>query len=153
VGAPDGAELQRLIRNLRIELGILNDKVAGAVGLNPRDLDILDVIDRDGPCTPKYLSNRTDIQAATLTGMLARLEADGWITRSPDPADRRSARLTSTGRFAELRAIYAGADARMAQIMHTLTGPERASIARFLAAVADLARACGDEVARDPQRR
>ncbi len=102
-GAPS---LRDAIRQLRIELQIVNDAVAAAAGLNPRDLDVLDVIDREGPCTPSHLARRTGCRRATLTGVLARLEDQGWIARDDNPADRRSAHLRSTSRFDELRRLY-----------------------------------------------
>lgn len=94
------------VRQLRIELQIVNDKVASTAGLNPRDLDVLDVIDREGPCTPSHLAIRTGLPRATLTGVLARLEQQQWIDRERHPADGRSAQLRSTDRFDELRRLY-----------------------------------------------
>ncbi|MFT4228432.1 MarR family winged helix-turn-helix transcriptional regulator [Micropruina sp.] len=94
------------VRQLRIELQIVNDKIATAAGLNPRDLDVLDVIDREGPCTPSHLAARTGLPRATLTGVLARLEQQQWVARERHPADGRSAQLRSTDRFDELRRLY-----------------------------------------------
>ena len=98
------------IRELRIELVILNDRVARSVKLQPRDLDILDVIDREGPCTPSQIADRIGWSRATVTGVLTRLEADDWIERGTNPADGRSMTIRSTGRFAELNAAYAAVD-------------------------------------------
>ncbi|MEC5150537.1 MarR family transcriptional regulator [Cryobacterium sp. GrIS_2_6] len=139
-------ELNGLIRSLRIELGILNDRIAETVGLNARDLDILDVIDRDGPCTPKYLASRTGVRAATLTGMLSRLEADRWITRSRDSEDGRSAQLSSTARFTELHAGYAAADEQVRKLAASLDPAMREAIAAFLAEVGDVARMASDDL-------
>src|SRR5699024_10381289 len=102
--------LREAVRVLRSELRIVNDRVAMAAGLKPRDLDILDVIDRDGPCTPSHLSERTGYHRATLTGILSRLVKDGWLVRDSNPEDGRSARLTPSDRFAELREFYAPVD-------------------------------------------
>jgi len=79
--------LQRGLQDLRIELSILTDKIAQAAGLNPRDLDVLDVVVHDGGLTPKQLAERTGIHPATLTGVLARLYDEGWVTRTRDPID------------------------------------------------------------------
>ena len=81
--------LRQVVRELRIELRILNDAIAESAGLNPRDLDILDVIDREGPCTPSQLATRTGIRRATLTSVLARLEGQGWVHRTVDDGDKR----------------------------------------------------------------
>lgn len=98
------------IRELRIELVILNDRVARSAKLQPRDLDILDVVDREGPCTPSQIADRIGWSRATVTGVLTRLEAEDWIERKINPSDGRSMTISSTGRFAELNAAYAAVD-------------------------------------------
>ncbi len=135
--APD---LNELIRSLRIELAILNDRIALHAGLKPRDLDLLDVIDRDGPCTPKYLGHRAGLGAATLPGMLARLETEGWINRSRDPHDGRSARLSSTARVEELRAAYSTATESAHLIAASFDAAQRAAVADFLTQIIQAAR-------------
>lgn len=102
--------LKNAIRELRIELVILNERIARSVGLQSRDLDILDVIDREGPCTPSQVAERIGWSRATMTGVLSRLEKDGWIERDTNPSDGRSMTIRSTTRFAELNAAYAKAD-------------------------------------------
>lgn len=129
------ADLRDAIRVLRIELGILNDHIAAEAGLNPRDLDLLDVIDREGPCTPGHLAERTGVRRATLTGMLARLEGDGWIRRERDASDGRSARLRSTPRFAELRTLYREADAHVEAVVAGLDPELRRAIPEVLRAL------------------
>lgn len=46
------------------------------------------------------LARRTQLDAATLTGVLDRLEAAGWLRRAAQPGDRRAQRilLTDAGR-------------------------------------------------------
>ncbi len=39
---------------------------------------------------------------STMTGVVARMEAAGWVQRSPDPRDRRNALLTPTAAGADL---------------------------------------------------
>ncbi|MFT4305815.1 MAG: MarR family transcriptional regulator [Microbacterium sp.] len=128
----DAGELRRQLLDLRIELGILNDRVATACGLRPRDLDILDVIEREGPCTPTHLCARTSIHAATMTGILARLKDGGWIERIASPSDGRSADIASTTRTAELRAMYRSADQQIADLAGGFDPAQRMAISRFL---------------------
>ncbi|WP_167443975.1 MarR family transcriptional regulator [Brevibacterium iodinum] len=123
------------LRRLRIELRILNDAVAAEVGLNPRDLDILDVIDREGPCTPSTLAERTGYRRATLTSVINRLHRDGWIVRRTAPDDGRSSILASTARFDEIRALYAPADDIDSAISQKYNEQQRATIAQALSLV------------------
>lgn len=152
-GRRSGAQpIRDALRGLRIELRILNDKVAEAAGLNPRDLDILDIIDREGPCTPSQVAERTGYRRATLTGILARLERERWISRDPDPADGRSVVLSSTDRFNELRTLYAPLDDKAAALADSLTVDQCAMIARALTAVAVSLREATPQVGRrDPR--
>jgi len=148
--APD---LNDLIRSLRVELAILNDRIALQAGLKPRDLDLLDVIDRDGPCTPKHLSHRAGLGAATLTGMLARLEAKGWINRLRDPHDGRSTQLSSTPRIQELRSAYSTATESAHLIAASFDAAQRGAIADFLTQIRDAARTASTSLNLPPQNR
>jgi len=60
---------------------------------------IIAVMDEEG-LLPSELADKTAQDRATTTGLLDRLEKDGWIERKPDSKDRRSLRvyLTSYGR-------------------------------------------------------
>jgi DNA-binding MarR family transcriptional regulator len=79
--------------DLRLELSLLNHRIASESGLNDVDLDCLEVLSRQGPTTPASLTRRLGIHPATMTGILARLEKSGWIERSADPRDRRASVL------------------------------------------------------------
>lgn len=140
-GGEEAAALRETLRALRIELQILNDSVAARAGVNPRDLDVLDVIDREGPCSPSWLAERTCTRRATLTSVLARLEQDGWIARRKDPRDGRAVRVASTGRFAELRELYGAADAAVDDLRGELTTAELRAAAHVLGRATEHLRA------------
>ena len=67
------------LRDLRIELVVLNHRVAVRVALKDIDFDCLDVITRHGPLTPSSLAARVGVHVAA-TRMFNRLEAGGWIS-------------------------------------------------------------------------
>ncbi|MGD0705860.1 MAG: MarR family transcriptional regulator [Trebonia sp.] len=93
---------------LRLELSLLNHRIAAEVGLNDVDLDCLEVISRQGPISPARLTRRLRIHPATMTGILARLADSGWIERTADPDDRRASVLKiADKRDARLRERYA----------------------------------------------
>lgn len=133
-------DIRVTLRILRIELRILNDKVASAAGLNPRDLEVLDVVDRDGASTPSHIAERTGYHRATLTVILTRLEHDGWITRKPDPQDGRSSTIHPTQRFDELQRLYAPIDEPAEALTQTLTPEERNSLIQVLDQLAHVVR-------------
>ena len=123
--------LQRGLQDLRIELSIFTDKIAQAAGLNPRDLDVLDVVVHDGGLNPKQLAARTGIHPATLTGELTRLFEEGWVTRTGDPIDGRSVLIQlEPTRVAQLELLYAPANELLRQTLDRLTAAHASTILR-----------------------
>ncbi|SRR6266542_1760592 len=93
---------------LRLELSLLNRRIAIEAGLNEIALDCLELISRQGPTSPARLTRRLGIHPATMTGILSRLEDSGWIERTADPSDRRASVLKiAAKRDAQLRKRYA----------------------------------------------
>jgi len=80
---------KRGLRDLRIELSVLNHRVGNRVELRDIDFDCFDVIARHGPLAPSALARRVGVHLATMTGILDRLESGRWITRERLSDDRR----------------------------------------------------------------
>lgn len=136
------------LRELRIELAALNHHVGTRIELKDSDLDTLDVIARHGPLTPTVLARRMGVHVATLTGILNRLEAGGWITRERDPADRRAVVLASVpDRIREVFARYDGMNRALDEILGGYTDKELAVIVDFLERSTQAGRAATDELA------
>ena len=62
---------------------------------------VLGFLDDEDRITSSELGKRTELDSATLTGILDRLEVAGFIERKGNPDDRRSIRihLTKQGRL------------------------------------------------------
>jgi DNA-binding MarR family transcriptional regulator len=88
----------RLARRLRQE---------SASGRTPSQLSALASIEQHGPVTLGALAEHERVAPPTITNIVAKLEADGFVSRQIDPADRRFARVavTETGALllAEIR--------------------------------------------------
>lgn len=69
------------------------------LGIRPIKALLLELVAR-GMCYPKELSEVLDTVPPAISAMLAELEAKGWLSRAPDPDDRRRVRLelTASGR-------------------------------------------------------
>jgi DNA-binding MarR family transcriptional regulator len=101
---------------------------AGA-DLSPTLLAALGTISRHGPLTPSELAERERIQRPTATRLLGRLEAPGYIARTPDPHDGRSAlvAVTPAGQ-ALLEDLRHRKDAYLARRLRTLSADDRATL-------------------------
>jgi DNA-binding MarR family transcriptional regulator len=102
-------------RLLRIHLlfGRLLDEVTSAEKINDADYLVLALIDRSpGGGSPTHIAEVMRRSTGGMTLTLDRLEALGWLTRAPDPSDRRRIRLhlTDAGRQAigQVRAALHG---------------------------------------------
>jgi DNA-binding MarR family transcriptional regulator len=74
----------RLARRLRQESG---------AGLSPSQQSALAVIANYGPLTLGALADHERVAPPSITKVVSKLECDGLVTRSPDPADRRVCRV------------------------------------------------------------
>ena len=135
------------LRDLRIELAVLNHRVGTRVELKDLDFDCLDVVARHGPISPGALAARVGVHVATMTGILNRLEAGGWVTRERADSDRRAVVVASTPqRQRELYAIFGGMNARMGQVCDLYTDEQLAVVADFLQRTVAAGRAASDEI-------
>lgn len=129
---------------LRLELSLLNHRVALESGLNDIDLDCLDFLSRHGPTSPARLGRRLGIHPATMTGILSRLVDSGWIERTTDPADRRASVLRiSPSRDRRLKRRYAAAMKMLVETVSSRSDAEVAVVVGLMRELADRAREAG----------
>jgi DNA-binding MarR family transcriptional regulator len=77
----------RLARRLRKEAGS---------GLSPSQGAALAAIHNHGPLTLGALADHERVSPPTITKVVAFLESEGLVVRTPDPADGRVSRVTTT---------------------------------------------------------
>jgi DNA-binding MarR family transcriptional regulator len=144
------AAIRDALRELGIQLSLLNHHVGARLELKDVDLDCLDLIDRDGPLSPSELARRAGLHPATMTGILDRLERSGWVTRERDPDDRRAVRVRAPRkRNAELMRLYSGMSRSMNKILAGYEDSELELLADFLRRTTDAGRSATDELAGD----
>ena len=142
------AEIRDSLRELRIQLALLNYRVGSQLELKDVDLDCLDILDAHGPLSPTELARRAALHPATMTGILDRLERGGWIVRERDASDRRAVSVRAVHeRYAELLRLYSGLSRSMNKLLADYSDSELATIADFLRRTVDAGRNATDELA------
>src|SRR5438477_10487657 len=125
--------IKQSLRELRMQLALLNLRVGAHLDLKDVDLDCLDLIAGHGPLSPTTLARRAGLHPATMTGILDRLERGGWIKRERDVADRRAVVVRSLHqRVAEMMRLYSGMNTSMDEICAGYTEAELELVADFL---------------------
>jgi DNA-binding MarR family transcriptional regulator len=95
----------------------------------------------DSPVTAGDLAGHAHVTTGAVTGILNRLERGGFVTRRPDPADRRRVRVTAVPAAAErVRAVYEPYYAQLAELFATYTPDETAVLADWFTRAGALAR-------------
>jgi DNA-binding MarR family transcriptional regulator len=139
--------IREAMRELRIELALLNYRVGSRVDLKDVELDCLDILDTAGPLSPSALARRAGVHPATMTGILDRLERGGWIERERDAADRRAVVVrVARERYAELLNHYSGMSRSMNKLLAGYSDSELKAIADFLRRTADAGRAATEKL-------
>lgn len=93
---PQAAKRDELLQTLEREirqssaLGVVfSEAVASRLGINPTDLECLDLISLRGRMTAGELARATGLTTGAITGMIDRLERAGYARRERDAEDRR----------------------------------------------------------------
>jgi DNA-binding MarR family transcriptional regulator len=87
-----GAEVQAL----QAAVDAFDEAAAAALGVNRTDLRCLEVLRQHEFVSPSWLSQDLGLTTGSVTTMLDRLERLGYLTRSPDPSDRRKVAVRIT---------------------------------------------------------
>jgi DNA-binding MarR family transcriptional regulator len=142
--------IRESLRELSIQLSLLNHQVGVRVELKDVDIDCLDLIARHGPLSPSALARRAGLHPATMTGILDRLERGRWVARERDPSDRRAVVIRALrDRNAELFRLYAGMSSSMDQICASYADAELKLLAGFLHRTTAAGRSATEELAGD----
>jgi MarR family transcriptional regulator for hemolysin len=98
------------------------------LGFGVGPLPVLVALRDGGASTQRDLARFAKVEQPPMAQMLARMERDGLIRRTPDPADRRSSRITLT----------AAAEARLPDAVTVLFQGNREALRGFTDAEAGL---------------
>lgn len=125
------------LRRLNSAFVINNRVVSARLGLKDSDLAVLDCLDQEGPQTPTELARRTHTHIATMTGILTRLERDGWIERRRVGTDRRSVEIHATG-VERLTEMYAKTNEQLTALLDSWTPKQTGALLLFLSQAGEI---------------
>jgi DNA-binding MarR family transcriptional regulator len=67
----------------------VDEAVAHVTGINRTDGKVIDILDQHGRMSAGELARELGLTTGAVTAVLDRLQAAGYVTRVPDPDDRR----------------------------------------------------------------
>ena len=106
-------------------------------GLRRADASVLKILMRDGEQRGGELAAKLGVDASVVSRQLTALEADGLVSRRPDPADARVGlvSLSSRGR-AELEALYSSYTLHLRAALSDLGDDDLMAVAKTMQRIA-----------------
>ncbi|MEP6479311.1 MAG: MarR family transcriptional regulator [Rhodoglobus sp.] len=136
------------MRELGVQLSLLNRQVGARAGVNDPDLDVLDMIVRHGPLSPSALARLARLHPATMTGVLDRLEQGGWIVRERDANDRRAVVVRAQkAKSVDILRLYSGMNSEMDGILDGYDEGQLVAIADFIERTTEAGRLSVEQLA------
>lgn len=134
------ADLRRAGREHSDATVLFHSALAAQIGLHPTDYKALGVLDRLGPMSAGELGRHTGLAAASVTNLIERLVAKGYLRREPDPLDRRRALLHADVTELTDNEFFASWQRTATQLWERYSDGELAVILDFLADTAERLR-------------
>jgi DNA-binding MarR family transcriptional regulator len=114
----------------------LIDRRLGGIGLTRAQWQALGNMRRCGPMTQAALADVLEVETATIARLVDRLETAGWVTRRPDPGDRRVKLVSLTGKAEAILEEVGPIGQELQEDMLADLGPkERAELADALVTI------------------
>jgi len=103
-------------------------------------LSVLHTLTHDGPKRLSELTATEQVSQPAITQLVARLERDGLVKRSPDPGDRRAVLVRVTAAGARIvRTRHRDRVAQLTRLVDQLTPEERSAVGAALPALMRMA--------------
>ena len=143
-------DIQGALREMAVQMTVLNMRAGDRVGLRDVDLKALDILMRDGATGASVLGRRLGTHPATMTGILDRLEKGGWIVRERDPEDRRAVLVRAAHpKVGEIVQLFLGINEEMSGVLDGFDQRQLETVADFLRATTDAAQRAAGRLGED----
>ncbi len=140
------AQLRRVGREHSDATVLFHSALAAQLGLHSTDYKALGALHRLGPMSAGDLGRHTGLAAASVTNLIDRLVAKGFLRREPDPDDRRRVLLHNEVDELTDNEFFASWQRSAAQLWQRYSDMELAVILDFLTVSADRLRSRTDAV-------
>lgn len=131
--------LDGALRKVSAQSVLLSDTVARLVGLNPTDLECLDLLYLSGPATAGRLAAHTGLTTGATTAVIDRLEGAGYVRRTRDSHDRRVVVVEALpAGIKRIEPLYRRLAQSMDQLHHEYDERQLALVAEYLSRAVDL---------------
>ena len=140
-------QLARAARRHSTATVLYHHAVAERLGLGPSDHKCLDLLLQHGELTGSRLARMTGLTTGAVTGVVARLEAAGFLHRRPDPADGRRQLLRPVPeRVEEVAAVFAEDGPDPDRLTAGMTREQVDAVLAFLSRATDELEACASRL-------
>lgn len=117
----------------------LQRRQARRMGINATDMQALRLLDVQGPLGPTELSHRLGLRSASVTVLVDRLEAAGYVERVRDDQDRRRVTIRALPQAVDLLFdTWAPIVRAMDDVGHGLTEKEQQAVCAFFDDLTDV---------------
>lgn len=128
-----------LVRRHSTAVVLFHHAVAERLGLGPTDIQCLNLLRERGAMTGSDLAAITSLTSGAITGVVARLERAGFVSREPDSHDGRKYVLRAAPqRMQDIHAVFDPVRKDAASLLRGLDTAQLNAIAEFLAGCTDL---------------
>jgi len=128
-----GKQVFMAARDQGISSVLFRRAVSRKLGLSATDSECLSLVSIKGVCTPKELARYTGLTTGSTTAMLDRLEKVGYITRKPNPHDRRGVLVEINQKYTDqAMPLVAGVQQAHWKLIAQYSDDELKAIASFL---------------------
>ena len=138
------------VRRMGAQSVITGRTVADRFGLHTTDLEVLDLIFLREQASAGELAEATGLTSGSVTALIDRLAAAGYVERRADPGDRRKVMVRiRRDAVAPIAAVYADMQVRMFALWSRFSARELEVVADFLTRSTELAVACCKDIGRE----
>jgi DNA-binding MarR family transcriptional regulator len=121
---------------------LMTQAAADRIGINPTDLNCLNILSFSGQLTAGELAKATGLTTASITGVIDRLEQAGFVRRGRDAQDRRRVviHLDAQRAFATVAPVFGPMMGAWQRLADQYTDDELRLIVEFYGQLEDVIR-------------